>query len=146
MNLEERNIEDIDLEDYEMVPIEPMMYGCDQMNMMPSVGMNPCMGMSQFNEGTFRDGFNPNGMMFGDPSRNDYDLENEDFRQMDKYEDNEDTNNPYLKYNDIDSSVRRIEQYNPAIFRRLTRCGMPYVEAKEIVRSTVKLALMYRDE
>ena len=41
MNLEDRNIEDIDMdEEYEMIPFEPMMYGYGQMNNMPNMGMN----------------------------------------------------------------------------------------------------------
>jgi len=151
MKLEDRNIENTerettDIEDYEMVPIEHMMYGCSQTNMNLS---NPWMGMNQFN-GMFREGFNPNGMMFGDESRVDYDEGNEDFSQMDKYQDRQPVQNQYNKhdpnYNDVDSIGRKMEQYNPAIFKRLNRGGIPYVEAKEIVNKIVKLTLMYRDE
>ncbi|MGH4139253.1 hypothetical protein [Clostridium sp.] len=176
MNLEDRNIEDIDMqEEYEMIPFEPMMYGYEQMNMNPNMGMNsnmgmnpnmemnqgmgmcPCMGlnpwmgMSQFNEGLPTNGFNPMGMMYGDATMND--LEDEDSRQLDKYQDKDSYkggyNNPNKfnpKYNDVDSIVRRIERYNPAIFRLLTRCGMSYVEAREIVRRIVRLTLMYSEE
>ena len=198
MNLEDRNIEDVDMqEEYEMIPLEPMMYGYDQMNMMPNMGMNPsmgmnpnmdmnpnmgmpmgymqdvnpnmemnpwmgmnpnmgmspCMGMSQFNEGMFMNGFNPMGMMYGDISMNDNDEEDEGSRQQGQYQDKEpfkdQYNNPNKfnpKYNDIDSIVRRIERYNPAIFRLLTRYGMPYAEAKGIVRRIVRLTLMYSEE
>ena len=39
MNLEDRNIEDIDIEEeYEMVPFEPMMYGYGQMNIYAKYG------------------------------------------------------------------------------------------------------------
>ncbi|HEY8803727.1 MAG TPA: hypothetical protein VIM42_01215, partial [Clostridium sp.] len=80
MKLEDRNIEDIDMqEDYEMVPLERVMCGCGQMNMVPNMGVpmgcmqdvnpnmrmnqnagiNPWMGMGQFNEGMFMNGFDP---------------------------------------------------------------------------------------
>ena len=153
MNLEDRKIEDIDMrEEYEMIPLEPMMYGYGQMNMMPSMGinqsmgMNPWMGMSQFNEDMSMDSFDSMAMMYGDESNNDYDYDYEGLRQLDKepFRDGYNKSNP--QYNDVDFIVKRIERYNPAIFRRLTRCGIPYEEAKEIVRRIVRLTLMYRDE
>ena len=40
MNIEDNNSEDIDMiEEYEMVPLQSMMYGYDQMNMMSNMGM-----------------------------------------------------------------------------------------------------------
>ena len=173
MKLEDRNIEEIDNEDeYEMVPLEPMMYGCGQMNMMPNMvmtsgcmqdtnlnmrmsscmgmnqntGINPWMGVSQFNESMFTNDFNPMGTMYGEEDKNDY----EDSSQLDKYQNREPVNDQYNKpkpqYNDVESIVFRIEKFNPAIFRRLTRCGIPYAEAREIVRRIVRLSLMHRDE
>jgi len=183
MNLVDRNIEDI--EEYEMIPFEPMMYGYGQMDNMPSMGMNPskdmnpsmgmpmgymqdaspnmemnpwmgmnpCMGMKQFNEDMFMNGFNPMAMMNGEESMKDYDDENEGSRQMGNYGDkqpfNDGYNNPNKfnpKYNDVDSIVRRIERYNPAIFRILDRCGMPYAQARDLVRRIVRLTLMYSEE
>nr|MBK5234301.1 hypothetical protein [Clostridium sp.] len=95
-------------------------------------------------------GFNPMGMMYGDTSMNEYeDEENEESSQVDNYEDREAYNRPIRpnpQYNDADSIVRRIEKYNPAIFRHLTRCGIPYVEVREMVRRIVRLTLMYREE
>ncbi|MBU3110406.1 hypothetical protein [Clostridium lacusfryxellense] len=177
MKLEDRNIEDIDNEDeYEMVPLEPMMYGCGQMNAMPNMGMpegfrqesnfnmrtnscmginqntgmNPWMGSSQFNEDMFTNDFNPMGASYGEETNNDYEYEDEASRQLDKYQSREPVKQPYNKpkpqYNSVESIVFRIEKYNPAIFRRLTRCGIPYAEAKEIVRRIVNLSLMHRDE
>ena len=177
MKLEERDIEDIDNEDeYEMVPLEPMMYGCGQMNMMPNMGMtmgcmqdanlntrmnscmgmnqntgvNPWMGMSQFNKGMLANDFNPMDTMYGEEAKNDYEYENGASRQLDKYQNREPFRNQYSKpnpqHNDVESIVFRIEKYNPAIFRRLNRCGIPYAEVKEIVRKIVKLSLMHRDE
>ena len=184
MNLEERDIEDIDInEDYEMIPLEPMMYGFAQMNTMPNfgmnpnmgmnpnanipmgymqdvnremntwMGMNPWMGMGQPNEDMYMNGFNPMAMMYGDASMKDYEDENQDLRQLNKYGDEEPNRNGYNnlnrinpKYNDVDSIVRRIERYNPAIFRILTRYGMPYAEARGIVRRIVRLTLMYSEE
>ncbi len=167
MKQEDRNIEDIDMqEDYEMVPLEPMMCGCGQMNMMPNMGMpmgymqdvnpnmrmnqnagmNPWMGISQFNEDMFMNGFDPMGELYNDLSANDY----ESFRQVDKYQEKEplrdEFNRPNTQHNDVNGIVRRIERYNPAIFSRMTRCGIPYAEAREIVRKIVRVTLMYRDE
>ena len=193
MKLEDRNIEDIDITDeYEMVPLEPMMYGHEQMNTMPNMGinqnrgmsmgyiqnvdpnigmnpfmgrnqnmgvnqegrLNPWMGMSQFNESMFTNNFSPMDMMYGDVSNGDYDDENYGFRELDKYQERMPVNPQYNKpkpkpnpqYNDVESIARRIERYNPVIFRRLTKCGIPYVEAKEMVRRIIRLTLMYRDE
>jgi len=164
MSIEDRNIDDID--EYEMIPFEPMMYGYEQMDMRPNIGMpmeymqdvdpnmgmNPWMGMIQFNEGMPMNGFNPMGM-YDDASMKDYEDEDEVSRQPDNYGDKElykdGINNPNKfnpKYNNVDSIVRRIERYNPAIFRRLTRCGMPYAEARDIVRRIVRLTLMYSEE
>jgi len=170
MKLEDGNIEDIDNEDeYEMVPLEPMMYGCGQMNMMPNIGMtvggrqdsnfgmrmNSCMGMnqsagidpwmreSQFDDEMFANDFNPMGMMYDGKAENDYGYESEDSMQLDKYQNRAPVQG---QYNDVESIVFRIEKYNPAIFKRLTRCGIPYAEVKEIVRRIVKLSLMHRDE
>jgi|GEM_PF-1733624 len=176
-DIEDRDIQDIDMrEDYEMVPLEPTVCRCGQMNRMQSMGMpigcmqevnpnvmmnsfmgmnqnigiNPWMGMGQFNEGMCRDGFEPIGEMYGDVSINDYEEENEESSKLDKYEEKEiyrdQYNRPDPQYNDVEAIVRRIEKYNPAIFRRLTRCGIPYAEAREIVRRIVRVSLMYRDE
>ncbi|MCB2313160.1 hypothetical protein LGL55_18040 [Clostridium tagluense] len=176
MNLEGRNFEDTDMdEEYEMIPFEPMMYGYGQMNSMPNMGMNtsmgmnpnmgrpmeymqdvnpnmemdPGIGMNQFNEDMSMNGLDSMSMMYGDASMKDYGDENEGLRQMDKYEDEGEYNNQNRvnpKYNDVDAIVRKIERYNPAIFRSLTRYGMPYAEARNIVRRIVRLTLMYSEE
>lgn len=182
MNQEGRNIEDIDLqEDYEMVPLEPMMYGNSPMNMMSnmelnqnmgdsmgfmqdmnpntrmnSMGMsqdermNPWMGMSQFDEDMFMNGFNPMEGMDSDIA------EYDGFRELDKSRQEESLQEQYSRpslpipprpqQNVAEDIVRRIERYNPAIVSRMTRCGIPYVEAKDIIRRIVKVTLMYRDE
>ncbi|MCB2292510.1 hypothetical protein LGK95_03015 [Clostridium algoriphilum] len=163
-------------EDYELVPLEPTMCGYGQMNMMPNMGMqkgymqdvnpnmrmnllmginqdaemNPWMGMNQFNEGMFMNGFNPMGGMYSDISARDY--EDESFKQEDKYQEKDPLIDQYRpappisQSNDVERIVRRIERYNPAIFRRMTRCGIPYLEARELVRRIVRVTLMYRDE
>jgi len=178
MNLDDRDI-DIDNEEYEMVPFEPMMYGYGQMNnmqgmdMSPSMNMNPNMGMNPYmdmspnmgmpymqdvnpnidmdqNDDMFMNSFNPISMMYGDTSIQDND--NEDLREMDKYKDKEsykDAYNPNRynpKFNDVDSIVRRIEKYNPAVFRVFTSCGLPYAEARASVKRIVRLTLMYSEE
>jgi len=168
MNLEDRKIEDIDnQEEYEMVPFEPMMYGYGQMNMKPSMGMSPKMDMytdMDSNMGYTEDvdsnmemnpllGMNPwMSMMYEDGAVQDLSEEGESLRPVDNYGDNElfkdGYNNPNKfnpKYNDVDSIVRRIERYNPAIFRMLTRYGMPFAEARGIVRRIVRLTLMYSE-
>jgi len=162
-------------EEYEMVPFEPMMYGYGQMNMKPSMGMSPNMNMYEDmgmnpsmdmdpNRGYTEDvdsnmemnpllGMNPwMSMMYEDASMQDLSEEGESLRQLDNYGDNEPFkdgyNNPNKfnpKYNDVDSIVRRIERYNPAIFRLLTRYGMPFAEARGIVRRIVRLTLMYSE-
>ena len=171
MKLEENNIEDIDMdEEYEMVPLEPMMYGYGQMNVIPymgmteeymqnlntNMGMNPWSGMGQFNDDMSMNEFNQLGRMFGESSMNDYQEESECLEKLDKYEDTEQDREQYNKpiihgksnqqYNDVNSIVRRIERYNPGIFRRLVRCGITYAESREIITKIVRVALMYRDE
>ena len=217
MKLGNREIEDIErlddrdiLEDYEMVPLEPIMYGYGQMNMMPNMGMNPCtamnpnmdmnpcMGMNQnaymnpwlgmnpnvgmsscmdmyphmdtnmgtyprmemrdFDEEIFQDSFNPMNRMYEDAQRLYFSDEDEDLRQPDKYGDTEPFkdgyNNPNKynpnkynqKYNDVDSIVRRIERYNPEVFRSLNRYRIPYMEARNMVHRIVRLSLMYGED
>jgi hypothetical protein len=134
----------------------PMGYMQDvnpNMEMDPWMGMNSNMGMNQFNEDMFTNGFNSMAMMYGDSSMKENGDESEELRQIDRYGDkdpvkdghkNPDKFNP--KHNEVDSIVRRIERYNPAIFKLLTRCGMPYAEARDLVRRIVKLTLMYSEE
>lgn len=134
----------------------PMGYMQDvspNMEINPWMGMDSNMGMNPFNEDMFTNGFNSMAMMYGDASMKENGEENEELRQIDKYGDREPFNdgnkNPNKfnpKYNEIDSVVRRLERYNPAIFKRMTRCGMPYAEVRDIVRRIVKLSLMYSEE
>ena len=179
MKIEDSNSEDIDMiEEYEMVPLEPMMYGYDQMNMMPNMGMpvgymqdlnsnigmnslmgmnknrgmNPWMGMGQFNYARSMNELNQLNRMYRNEAMDDYEEENNAHLQMDKYQDIDQydrpsmTSRPNTQYNEVDSIVKRIERYNPAIFRRLTRNGNPYVDARELVTRIVNVSLMYRDE
>jgi len=179
MKIEDSNSEDIDMsEEYEMVPLEPMMYGYDQMNMMPNMGMpvgymqelnsnrgmnplrgmnknmgiNPWMGMSQFNYARSMNELNQLNRMYRNEAMDDYEEENEILGHMDKYQDTNQydrpsmTVSPNLQYNEVDSIVGKIERYNPAIFRRLTRNGNAYVDAREIVARIVNVSLMYKDE
>lgn len=189
MKLEDGDIEDIDMqEDYEMVPLEPMLFGCSAMNRMQGMGMpmqmpmpipmaciqdvnpngsmnslmgmnqntgiNPWNGMGQFDENVFDNDFQPMRGVYGDEFMNDFEEENEEENEesgkIDKYEEKdsfrEQYSRPNPQHNDVESIVKRIEKYNPAIFRRLTRCGIPYAEAIEIVRRIVRVSLMYREE
>ncbi|MFX0549270.1 hypothetical protein ACOAKC_08020 [Hathewaya histolytica] len=45
--------------------------------------------------------------------------------------------------NRVDRIFMRIERSNPAIIRRLVRCGIPRREAEAIVKSIIRLTLMY---
>ncbi|APC41351.1 hypothetical protein [Clostridium estertheticum] len=171
MIIEDSNSDDIDMiEEYDMVPLQSMMYGYDQMNMMSNMGMpvgymqdinsnmetnqyrgiNPWVGMGQFNYARSMNEFNQLGRMYRNEAMEDYDELNKNKSYIDKYQDQpyipSMTASPSLQYNEVDSIVKRIEKYNPAIFRRLTRYGNSYVEAREIVSRIVKVSLMYRDE
>jgi hypothetical protein len=191
MKQDDRKIEDVDMfEDYEMIPLEPMMYGYDQMNMMPGMnfnqsygvamefrqntnpnagmyplepnmemdtnadtGMNPWMETGEFNDNMFMSGFNPMRMTYGDVSMKNAQDDYEGSSQMNIHGDQEDYKDEYnipnkfnKKYNDVDSIVRRIERYNPLVFRQLSRYGMPYAQAKAVVRRIVRLTLMYSEE
>ena len=180
MKQDHSNIEEVDMfEEYEMIPLEPMMYGYDQMNMIPGrdfnqsygmpmgfrldinsnagmypmepnremdtntdtdtdTGMHQWMEAGEFNDNMFMSGFNPMSMMYGDVSMKDEQDENEDEYNR--------PSNFNVKHNDVDSIVRRIERYNPLVFRLLSRCGMPYEQAKAVVRRIVRLTLMYSEE
>ncbi|MCJ7691008.1 MAG: hypothetical protein MUO60_17070 [Clostridiaceae bacterium] len=157
MKVDYRDIEDI--EDYEMVPIESMMQGFSQMNNRPIMGMNPDMGMDPYmgmepwmgmgqfnNEGMFMNGSDPMGMPYADMSAYEDDGLSEQDMNGDRkpYDSGYNKFNP--KYNDVDSIVRKIERYNPGIFRMLTRCGIPYARVVGLVKRIVRLTLMYRDE
>ena len=160
MNIEDNNSEDIDMiEEYEMVPLQSMMYGYDQMNMMSNVGMpmgsipdvnfnmgmnqyrgiNPWMGTGQFNYARSMNEFNQSCRMYRNENMEDDRDENSELGYSDKYQDSNQydrpsmTSSPNLQVSEVDSIVEKIERYNPAILRRLTRNGNPYVEAREIV-------------
>lgn len=49
-------------------------------------------------------------------------------------------------YKDIRRIVMKIQRYNPGIFRMLMRYGMPYYEARRLVRRIVRLSLIYGDD
>ncbi|MGH4118806.1 hypothetical protein [Clostridium sp.] len=150
MKVDYRNIEDIeDKEDYEMVPLESIMQGFNQMGMDPNMGMDPWMGMERFNnEGIFMNGSGPMGMPYADVDMRDY--EDYGLSEQNMYEDRKPYDHGYNKYNpkhnDVDSIVRKMERYNPEIFRMLTRCGIHYAGAVGLVKRIVRLAFMYRDE
>ena len=195
MKQDHSNIEEVDMfEEYEMIPLEPMMYGYDQMNMIPGrdfnqsygmpmgfrldinsnagmypmepnremdtntdtdtdTGMHQWMEAGEFNDNMFMSGFNPMSMTYGDVSMKDAQDENEGSSQIDKHGDQEDYKDEYnrpnkfnKKHNDVDSIVRRIERYNPLVFRQLSRYGMPYAQAKAVVSRIVRLTLMYSEE
>jgi hypothetical protein len=127
------------------------------MEMDPDLGTNSWMEMSQFDENMPMSGFNPTSMMYGDIFMEGDGYENGSSRHIDKYEDKyedkedfkEEYNKPNkfdVQYNEVDSIVRRIERYNPLVFRLLNRCGMPYPQAKSVVRRIVRLTLMYSEE
>lgn len=178
MNLDYRYVEDIDNEEeYEMVPLDSMMYGYGEMSTTPVMGMNhntgmnpnmgmnpsmgipaeymkdpnlgmkPCMGMNQFDDAMLMDGSIPTGMMYTDIDMNNYG--DGAVRQQDMREAREPSHDDYNKfdpkYSEVDSIVRRIERNNPAIFRMLTRCRIPYTAAIGLVRRIVRLTLMYSD-
>lgn len=181
MKPDNRSIEEIDmieekdtLEEYEMIPLDPRMYGYEQRNMTkdydftpgiektigymnnanlgmemyPSMGMYPninrCpyMGINQNMEMNRDMQVNPSietSLNFGAPSNMDTDIE--EFK--DEYND---LNRIDETCNDVDSIVRKMERYNPSVFRLLNRCRMPYTEANDVVRRIVRLTLMYSEE
>lgn len=46
-------------------------------------------------------------------------------------------------HGDVDDILRKIEQYNPGIFRRLVSFGIPFPVARNIVRRIIRLTLNY---
>ena len=135
------------------IEVDPNISMHPYMEMDPDIATNSWMETSQFNEEMFMSGFNEAGMMYGDISIKDTEDENEGLRHMDMHRDPEAFKDGYdrpdkfnMKHNDVDSIVRRIERYNPLVFRLLNRCGMPYAQAKGLVRRIVRLTLMYSEE
>lgn len=115
----------------------------------PNMEMYPLMEMDQFNnEGVFMNGSSPMGLPYGDVDMSAY--EDDRLREQDMYEDRKPYNDGYNKfnpkYNDVEHIVKRIERYNPEIFRMLIRCGIHYKGAVGLVKRIVRLTLMYRDE
>lgn len=47
---------------------------------------------------------------------------------------------------DVRRILYKIQRYNPGIFRRFMRCGVPYYEAKRLVKRIIKLTLLYYDD
>lgn len=147
----------------------PCMNSCQGMN--PNIGMNSCMGMyphmemymdmdikmetnpcmemTGFEEEMFENGFSHMSRMYED-NQSMYFVDNEELRQQDKYGDSgsfkDEYNNPYRydeDYNEVDSSVRSIEKFNPEILRSFSKYKIPYTEAKNMLKKIVKLSLMY---
>ena len=129
--------------------MDPSMAMPDGYMQDPNMGMYPLMEMDQFNnEGVFMNGSNPMGLPYGDVNMSAY--EDDGLREQDMYEDRKHYNHGYNKfnpkYNDVEHIIKRIERYNPEIFRMLTRCGIHYKGAVGLVKRIVRLTLMYRDE
>lgn len=77
---------------------------------------------------------------------------------LDKYEKNSDdkiednaiqdynNKNTYRRYNDVNRILRKIERYNPGIFRTMCRYGIPYPVARRLCRRIIRLTLMYYND
>ncbi len=62
------------------------------------------------------------------------------------YDDNKDYYNKDYYDRDVRKILRKIETYNPGIFRYLAMYGVPYNAAKKIIRRVIRLTLMYYDD
>jgi hypothetical protein len=123
------------------------------MNMDIEMGTNPWMEMREFDEEIFQDSFNSMNRMYEDAQGLYFGDDDKELRKPDKYGDTEPfkcgynkSNKFNPKYNDVDSIVRRIERYNPEVFRTLNRYRIPYLESKGIVGEVVRLSLMDSEE
>ena len=144
---------EMDNEEYEMIPMEPMMSLNDYVPAQQTMAMNE--DMYEDDMMPFEGGFFPTGnMMYLDyvmPTMNEeyypdneerYDLEEEYYRKKKKskhhYHDHD--------YNDVNKIVRKIERYNPGIYRMMRFYGVPYPVANRLIRRIVRLTLMYYDD
>lgn len=50
------------------------------------------------------------------------------------------------KYNEVNNILRKIERYNPGIFRYMRMYGIPYPAARLLCRKIIRLTLMYYDD
>lgn len=76
----------------------------------------------------------------------DYDYNNFNYREYSHYDHN-DHDNHYdhdNDFGDVEEILRKIERYNPGVFRRLASYGVPYPAARNIVRRVIRLTLNYK--
>lgn len=74
---------------------------------------------------------------FDDYSSFDYNsFDYREFNHFDHYDHND--------FDDVDDILRKIERYNPGIFRRLASYGVPFPVARNIVRRIIRLTLNYK--
>lgn len=134
---EKKNEEYYDMEDkYEnMIPLNPMM---QQEYMMPNK-MNTIMQEEymapMYPMCPMYPVYPMESMMYDNYKmykNNEYSLETED-SNVRKYD-----------YDEVSEIVRRIERFNPGIYRRLNYFGVPYAASRRIVRRIVTLTLEYK--
>lgn len=97
-------------------------------------GMFPIGGEALFYEEDYEVEGNEREMDNREPQYNKKDYYDEDYNYKDK------------DYKDIRRIIMKIQRYNPGIFRTLMRYGMPYYEARRLVRRIVRLTLIYEDD
>ncbi len=74
----------------------------------------------------------------------DYDFNNFNYREYSHYDYNDHDHDHEHEYDDVDEILRKIERYNPGVFRRLASYGVPYPAARNIVRRVIRLTLNYK--
>ncbi|MCY6370757.1 hypothetical protein [Clostridium ganghwense] len=133
----EFNSEDrMDME-YEMVPMPismPMSMGMPgmimpQMMEMSGMMMPQMMGMM--------------GRMYQPDMMEMDEMEEEDYGEE---EGNESRGKESYRPNEVNRILRKIERYNPGIFRTMGMYGIPYPTARRLCRRIIRLTLMYYDD
>ncbi|KYH34472.1 hypothetical protein CLTEP_15200 [Clostridium tepidiprofundi DSM 19306] len=147
---------EMDNEEYEMVPMEPMMNLNEYAPVQQTMSMNEYGYEDNDDMVPLEGGFFPtSNMMYLDymiPTENEeyytdieerYDQECDCYRKKKK---NKHHDHDYHNYNDVVRIVRKIERYNPGIYRMMRFYGVPYPVANRLLRRIVRLTLMYYDD
>lgn len=143
------------------MPMMPCMMHCmyymNCMNMQPkymdpmqpqmSLGMMMSPMMPEMMEGAIMPNMMPEMM-----NTEDYEMSSVTEKRTE--EDTEDiinnvrANEEELRYNprDVDEILRKIQRYNPGVFRMLRSYGVPYDEARRICRRIIRLTLTYYEK
>ncbi|WP_461207229.1 hypothetical protein [Clostridium sp. DL1XJH146] len=124
-----------EFDDYEMLPMPTMpVFFPTPMEFLDESGFEEVKNGNLDLEDTEEYNRNFNRQKKKNKKDKDYDYNNKDYYNKDYYN------------RDVRRILRKIETYNPGIFRYLAMYGVPYDAARKIVRRIIRLTLMYYDD